>query len=61
MAMGYQSRFTALHARVRTPCNETIDQRFFAFEQILVQNFPPVVPIQYKLVLKKVNERSLIS
>ena len=60
MPIGISQKVTPLRARVRTSCNETVDQRLFPFEEILVQDFSPVVPVQYKLVLKKVNERSLI-
>ena len=37
-----------------TASNKTVYERFLSLEHILVQDFPPVIAIQHKLVFEKV-------
>lgn len=37
-----------------TSRNQIVDQRFFTFEKVFVQNLVPVVAVEYEFILKEV-------
>ena len=44
-----------------TASNEAINQRLFAFKKVFIDHPPPLVAIEHKLVLEKINIGSLVS
>ena len=44
-----------------TASYEAIDQRLLALEKVLIKYPPPVVAIEHKLILEKIDKGSLVS
>ena len=55
------SNATVYSEHARTPGYHAVDERLFAFEQILPQKRLQVIPLQDQLVLKEVYKSSLVS
>lgn len=54
------SNATTHSKHARTPGYHAVDERLFAFEQVLLQKRLQVVPLQDQLVLKEVYKSSLV-